>query len=100
MSHNPLKCSITLVFSVLKDNVGIFLSVREINRNLFENYNTNMTIETIVCAIDKLKVVNPNIKEREERRGIKRIPVKVFSLIQNEPTIIKDNHTAISDDEF
>lgn len=93
MVNNPLKCSLTLVFAVLQDNTNNFLSVREINTLLFENHDTNMAIDTIVRAIDKLKTVNGNIAERIERRGEKRIPVKVFSLQNNERSTPKSPGT-------
>lgn len=100
MSNNPLNCSLTLVFEVLHVNSPDFLSVREINKYLYENYNTNMSIDTIIRAIDKLKTVNGNIAERIERRGEKRIPVKVFSLQNNERSDTKSPGTDAVRNEF
>jgi len=71
----------TMVFQVLESNKTLFLSVREIVTELFNEYNYHITVDTVYDTIKQLQAINQNIISRIERRGEKRQPVYVYSLI-------------------
>ncbi len=81
MDNSTLKSNVELVFSVLNTNRNQFLSISEIIKILFEDYCTNMNIQTVVNQLDKIKTINSFFQEKIERRGIKNIPTRVFAIV-------------------
>lgn len=85
MDKDILKSNVELVFSVLNSRKDHFLSVSEIMKILLEEYHTNMTIQTVINQLDKIKVINNFFEEKTERRGLKKVPTKVFTITKPNP---------------
>jgi len=75
-----MESTLDIVYSVLRDNDGQFLSVREIRGLIFHEHFTTMNFETIVKNIDRLKRLGHTVEETTERRGKLKLPVKIFRL--------------------
>lgn len=73
-----------MVLRVLSMAGGEYLSVNEIISRVYEKFNYNMKPETVVRALDESDYCIGNIEERIERRGKLNLPVKVFSIKQQE----------------
>lgn len=69
-----------MVFSAMATAPGIWLSVSEIRNKIFENESEYLSVPTIVRAIDEINHIRGDMEEKQERRGVLRIPTKVFSL--------------------
>lgn len=71
-----------LIVEFLRLNKGLFYSVRELQANILEEYGTYLHERFIK---DKIKTINDLIgnviTEKIERRGDKRIPITLYSII-------------------
>lgn len=81
-----------MVLYVLKAENGQYLSVKQIQDKIFTELAYSMGWRTIIGAIDQAKYVTGNIAERIERRGIKKVTVKVFAIITPSEILNIDTH--------
>ena len=63
---------------------GDWLSTKDISTIFFRKYGTNIKPETISRVIRSHNYLGGNISESVERRGIKKQPVKVFTIFPEE----------------
>lgn len=75
-----MRSSRELVLSVFLKEKNTKLSVSDIKKRI-EAKGTYIDARTVVVAIDELKGMHWNIAESSERRGVLKIPVKVFEFI-------------------
>lgn len=72
--------SLAMLQSILQRHNGTFFSVKELAEKIGEAFETTISRETLVRAVDQLKHCNPFFQEKTERRGKLNLPVKVFAI--------------------
>lgn len=70
----------TMVFDTLVCSHDEYLSIKDIRNKIFERESEYLNVETIVRAIDDINHVRGDIHETTDRRGVHKVPVKVFKL--------------------
>lgn len=80
MSKKDQESPLVLVYSILQEHAGQFLSAREILSAVYEKHQTSMHIDTVKGALSDLLLVQGQIVMELHRVEPKRIPTAVFKL--------------------
>lgn len=80
MSKKDQESPLVLVFDILKENEGCFLSALEIFSAIYEKHRTSLHMNTIRGALEDLQIVQGQIEREVHRLGPRRIHTAVFRL--------------------